>query len=81
MKTIAKITSKGQITIPLEIRKLLGVQNGDYLEFTNQGTSIQVKPQQHENPFRQFRGAERIKKGKTLQQIITETQESRGWKP
>ncbi len=79
MKISAKITSKGQITIPLEIRRLLGVQSGDYLEFQPLGASIEIKPQHRENPFRQFRGVERIGKGKSLQQIVAETEESRGW--
>ena len=26
---LAKVTSKGQITIPVEIRKKLGIKNGD----------------------------------------------------
>ncbi len=30
---IAKITSKGQITIPREIRELLGLQAGDSISF------------------------------------------------
>ncbi len=30
----AKITSKGQITIPIEVRKKLGLQEGSYVTFT-----------------------------------------------
>ena len=30
----AKITSKGQITIPVEVRKKLGLQEGSYVTFT-----------------------------------------------
>lgn len=30
----AKITSKGQITIPVEVRKKLGLQDGSYVTFT-----------------------------------------------
>ena len=26
---LAKVTSKGQVTIPIEIRKKLGIKNGD----------------------------------------------------
>ena len=29
----AKISQKGQVTIPSEIRKKLGVENGDYIIF------------------------------------------------
>ena len=35
---VAKITSKGQITIPIQIRKLLGVKEGDKVLFVeNEG--------------------------------------------
>ena len=30
----AKLTSKGQITIPIEIRRLLDVKEGDQISFT-----------------------------------------------
>ena len=31
--TISKITSKGQITIPIDVRKRLGIDAGDSIEF------------------------------------------------
>ena len=51
MKTVAKITSKGQITIPLEIRRLLGVGAGDFLEFLTQGNTLTVVPKRQQNLF------------------------------
>lgn len=36
--TTATLTSKGQITIPAEVRRLLNVQTGDRIEF------VQVQP-------------------------------------
>ena len=51
MKISAKITSKGQITIPLEIRKLLGVQSGDYLEFQPLGQNLTLVPKRKQNLF------------------------------
>jgi antitoxin PrlF len=79
MKAVAKITSKGQITIPLEIRRFLGVDAGDSLEFQTNGLTIEIKPQPRDNPFRQFRGLERVGKGKSLKQIKDESAVSRGW--
>jgi len=41
----ARITSKGQITIPVEVRKALGLKRGDYLLFElpqGEATSIRV---------------------------------------
>jgi antitoxin PrlF len=34
MSLSAKLTSKGQITIPIEIRRALGVETGDQISFT-----------------------------------------------
>lgn len=79
MKAVAKITSKGQITIPLEIRKMLGVGTGDYLEFNAKGSSIEIKPQPQANPFRQFRSTERSGKGKNLATLQMESRAERGW--
>lgn len=37
---LAKITSKGQITIPVAIRKFLGVKDGDKVMFVQEGNKI-----------------------------------------
>jgi AbrB family looped-hinge helix DNA binding protein len=37
---VAKITSRGQITIPIEIRKKLGVKEGDKVVFIEDGGRI-----------------------------------------
>ncbi len=43
---ISKITSKGQITIPLSIRKELEVSEGDKLVFQKKGSDIIIKKSQ-----------------------------------
>ncbi len=42
----AKITSKGQITIPAEIRKALAMEPGDRLSFVVDGDAVRVERQQ-----------------------------------
>ena len=37
---LAKVTSKGQITIPIEIRKKLGIKNGDKILFVEESGRI-----------------------------------------
>lgn len=37
---LAKITSKGQITIPVSIRKMLGVKDGDKVLFVEEGGKV-----------------------------------------
>jgi antitoxin PrlF len=53
---VAKITSKGQITIPAETRRALGVKPGDKLAFQSTPHGIVVVRQIEENPFEKFRG-------------------------
>lgn len=37
---LAKITSKGQITIPIAIRRMLGVKEGDKVMFVQEGNKV-----------------------------------------
>lgn len=39
----AKVTSKGQITIPINIRKSLGVKEGDKILFIQNGNEILIR--------------------------------------
>jgi AbrB family looped-hinge helix DNA binding protein len=52
----AKITSKGQITVPHEIRRALGVRPGDSLLFEQKGSEFLVKPVKLDDPFEKYRG-------------------------
>lgn len=56
MKRQAKITSKGQITVPREIRRRLGVRAGDHLLFEEDGNGVRVKAIRKESPFEKYRG-------------------------
>ena len=54
----SKLTSKGQITIPLEIRKRLGIREGDQVEFDTTRSETVIRPVRAvENPFDKWRGA------------------------
>jgi AbrB family looped-hinge helix DNA binding protein len=52
----AKITSKGQITVPLAIRRALGVRAGDVLLFEEDKTGVRVRPVRAKSPFAKYRG-------------------------
>jgi antitoxin PrlF len=56
MKKQAKVTSKGQVTVPREIRRRLGVRAGDRLEFEDNGNGVQVKAVRTESVFEKYRG-------------------------
>jgi AbrB family looped-hinge helix DNA binding protein len=51
----ARITSKGQITIPKQIRDLLGVEPGDQLEFDYRDGHLEVLPVRRRK-IAEFRG-------------------------
>jgi antitoxin PrlF len=58
MALTSTISSKGQVTVPLEIRQRLGLQAGDQIEFVvDQGRTILRPARPAENPFLQFVGA------------------------
>jgi AbrB family looped-hinge helix DNA binding protein len=52
------ISSKGQITVPLEIRRRLGLKEGDRVEFVVEGEWTVIRPAQPpKNPFEKYAGA------------------------
>ena len=56
MRKQARITSKGQVTVPHEIRRALGVRPGDKLLFEKDGAEFRVKPERTKSPFAKYRG-------------------------
>jgi AbrB family looped-hinge helix DNA binding protein len=57
MAMTAKITSKGQITVPHQVRRALGVAAGDRLVFEERADGeMRVMPVRPESPFTRYRG-------------------------
>lgn len=54
--SLAKVTSKGQVTIPVDVRKSLGVKPGDKLRFEPQDGGFRVVRDEEENVFEKWRG-------------------------
>jgi AbrB family looped-hinge helix DNA binding protein len=52
----AKVTSKGQVTIPIEVRRALGVKPGDKLRFEADQEGFRVIREVEENVFEKWRG-------------------------
>lgn len=66
---VSKITSKGQVTVPENIRKSLLLQQGDYLEWSTRGTE-EVVLRRIRQPLQQLVGLLRKpQQTKTLWQI------------
>ena len=56
MQREAKITSKGQITVPREVRHALGVKPGDKIVFERDGEEVRVRPVREKSVFAKYRG-------------------------
>jgi AbrB family looped-hinge helix DNA binding protein len=56
MQKQAKLTSKGQITVPIEVRRLLGVREGDRLLFESDSNGVHIRPVRAQSAFEKYRG-------------------------
>jgi AbrB family looped-hinge helix DNA binding protein len=79
MQRQAKVTSKGQITIPHEIRRVLGVRPGDTVEFESGENGVQVRPVRKESPFAKYRGIGNPGIPSGRKAIIKYFRDLRGW--
>lgn len=58
MARSSTISSKGQITVPQEVRKRLGLKQGDRVEFVVENNRTTIRPARGpENPFLKYVGA------------------------
>jgi bifunctional DNA-binding transcriptional regulator/antitoxin component of YhaV-PrlF toxin-antitoxin module len=56
-KSTSKLSSKNQLTVPVDILRSIGLTTGDEVEFTvNDAGFIEVKPVIEENPLLQLAG-------------------------
>ena len=56
MTARTKITSKGQVTIPKDVRERLGLRPGDEIEFVDDGKGFRVQKHVAASLFRKYRG-------------------------
>ena len=52
----SKITSKGQITVPVEVRRILGVRPGDRLRFETDSNGVHIRPVRSMSALEKYRG-------------------------
>lgn len=69
----ATLTSKGQITIPTAIRRRLGLQAGQVLEFDEEAPYVLAVPIFDEEAMRAVVGCARGRLGKTSDEWLDET--------
>jgi AbrB family looped-hinge helix DNA binding protein len=74
----AKITSKGQLTLPREIRRALGVGPGDQVAFELTERGVQVWPVHPPGAFHRLAGRWREGEGMTIEEINAWLRDIRG---
>ena len=58
MPPSSTISSKGQVTVPIEVRRRLGLKSGDLVEFVFEAGRTVLRPVRPEkNPFSAYLGA------------------------
>lgn len=68
----AKVTSKGQVTIPVEVRNKLGLSPGDVLEIRESPAGYVLQKHVAQSPFDDYVGFLRNKAGKSTDAVIEE---------
>lgn len=54
----SSVSSKGQVTVPIKIRRRLGLRQGDRIEFVAHGELTVIRPARGgQNPFASYSGA------------------------
>lgn len=86
MELKAKITSKGQLTIPAEVRRALGVREGDSLLFEigeGEGGAEEIRVRVRKKPvsFADYAGIWREGKGMSIEEINAYMRDLRGHEP
>jgi len=78
VRTRTTVTSKGQITIPISIRRTgVGVAGAQF-DCKEEGGEIRLIPVAKENPFLKYAGIERRGKGRTRKELVQWFREWRG---
>lgn len=74
----ARVTSKGQITLPKAVRDALGVETGDEVTFEVDIHGVSVRPVRPPSKFRALQGKWRTGSGWTREQTDAWLREIRG---
>jgi AbrB family looped-hinge helix DNA binding protein len=70
--TVAKMTSKGQITVPKSIREYLGLDAGDTVAFSRHEDGVLIQRHVGASPFTKWRGYLKDLKGEDVDRLVDE---------
>lgn len=68
----AKLTSKGQVTIPKHVRQRLGLRTGDEIEFVEDEAGFRLQKHEPFSPFTAYRGYLRGLAGRDPDALVEE---------
>lgn len=80
----ARITSHGRVTIPVEIRRRLGIGAGDTVVFSSRDVdtvTMKILPGQKDNRFERYGGIWREGEGLTIDEVNELMRDFRGHEP
>ncbi len=78
MEQKARITSKGQVTIPKAVRRALGITEGDSLLFEVEGDDVRVRAAREPVSFADYAGAWREGEGMNWDEVNDYVRDLRG---
>jgi AbrB family looped-hinge helix DNA binding protein len=78
LKKQARITSKGQLTLPHAVRKAMGVVPGDTVVFAQDSVGFRVDPVRTKSPFGKYRGIGNSSAGSGRKSVIRAVRKLRG---
>jgi len=67
-----RITSKGQVTVPKNVRERLGLRAGDELEFTEEDGVFRLRKRIDPDVFKKYRGYLKDLAGQNSDELIQE---------
>ena len=67
-----RVTTKGQVTIPKEVRERLGLRPGDELEFTEAGGVFHLRKRLSPAPLKKYRGYLKNLAGRDPDELVQE---------
>ncbi len=70
--TTARVTSKGQVTIPKDVRESMGLEPGDQIEFVKERKGFRVVKRPARSPFDEFLGFLKDLKGRDSDDLVEE---------
>ena len=77
----AKVTSKGQVPIPREVRRFLRLRPGDSVVFAIDGDGVHLRAPRPTSIFAQHAGILREGEGLTVEEINRQIREMQGHDP